>query len=137
MIEYIFFDTTLRDRFVRHAESLGLACALEDDAMGWTVGIPEPLEDALEEQLEAFYDSLQHDQAEQLAAEGELKRIAGVLFTLPDGTRRQVPLPTDTVLRLLEHFSMEEIETLFSAVATSALQDSTTPLCRALADATR
>lgn len=122
MIEYIFFEATLRNAFVEHAEGLGISCTLHEDPMGLVVAVPEDIAEDLEDALEECYDELQEEQAQLLAAEeGGLKRLAGFRFDLPDGQSRTVPLHPDIASRLLAEFSTEEIQTLFEAVARSAM----------------
>ncbi len=122
MIEYIFFEASLRSAFVEHAESLGIVCTLHDDTMGLVVAVPEDIAEDLEDALETRYDELQEAQAQLLTAEeGGLKRLAGIRFELPDGQSRMVPLHPDMASRLLAEFSPEEIQALFEAVAGSAM----------------
>lgn len=133
MMEYIFFDASLRDRFVEHANGLGVACNLQDDNMGWVVAVPEDLADALVEALEAHYDKLQEEQSDLMSqAEGGFKRLAGFQLVLPDGQTCMVPLQPDVANRLLSCFSFEEIQTLFDTVARSALNPKSRLLCEIL-----
>jgi len=135
MIEYIFFDATLQNKFVEYAGSMGIACTLQDDPMGLVVAVPEDIGEDLEDALEERYGLLQEEQSELLAQEeGGLKRLAGFRCTLPDGQSRMVPLQTDTANRLLSVFSLEEIQDLFAIVALSALSREEKPLCRMLAE---
>lgn len=133
MMEYIFFDANLRDRFVEHAKGLGVACELQDDNMGWVVAVPEDLADDSVESLEAHYDELQEEQSELMSqSEGGFKRLAGFQLVLPDGQTCMVPLQPDVANRLLSCFSFEEIQTLFDTVARSALDPKNRPLCEIL-----
>ncbi|MDO8990384.1 MAG: hypothetical protein Q7U91_12215 [Sideroxyarcus sp.] len=133
MIEYIFFDAALRDKFVAFAEQRGVPCTATDDSMGLEVAIPEDLPDELIDELEACYDSLQDEQAELSKDEGELKRLAGFRFNLPDGQSRMLPLQTEMASRLLASFSLEEIQGLFDAVAACTLNPGDERLCQVLA----
>jgi len=133
MMEYIFFDASLRDRFVDHARSLGVSCELPDDNMGWVVAVPEDLADSLTDSLEAHYDKLQEEQAGMLSrSEGGLKQLAGFQFVLPDGQTCTVPLQPDVANRLLSCFSLEEIQALFGTVARSTLNPGERHLCEIL-----
>ena len=133
MMEYIFFDAGLRDRFVEHAKGIGVACDLQDDNMGWVVAVPEDLADGLVESLEAHYDELQEEQSDLLSqSEGGFKQLAGVQLVLPDGQTCMVPLQPDVANRLLSCFSFEEVQALFDTVARSALNPKNRPLCEIL-----
>ncbi len=48
MIEYIFFDATLRDKFVSYVQQHGVSCNAIDDTMGMVVELPEDIADDLE-----------------------------------------------------------------------------------------
>ena len=89
MMEYIFFDANMRDKFVEYATGLGVACDSRDDNMGLVVAVPEDLDD----DLEARYDGLKDEQSELMSQmEGGLREIAGFKLALPDGQTRMVPL---------------------------------------------
>ncbi len=133
MMEYIFFDASLRDRFVELAKGLGVTCDLQDDSMGWVVAVPEDLADGLAESLEAHYDELQEEQSDLMSqSEGGFKRLAGFQLVLPDGQTCMVPLQPDVANRLLSCFSFEEIQALFDTVARSALNPKNRSLCEIL-----
>jgi hypothetical protein len=133
MNEYIFFDAGLRDKFVEHAQRLGVACELRDDMMGLIVAVPEDLTDDLVDSLEARYDALQDEQADLMSQmEGGLKKLAGFKLVLPDGQTSMVPLQPDMANRLLSCFSIEEIQVLFDTVARSALDPKDSHLCEIL-----
>ena len=133
MIEYIFFEAALRDKFVAFAEQRGVPCTSTDDSMGLEVAIPEELPDELLDELEARYDDLQVEQANLSKEDGGLNRLAGFRFNLPDGQSRMLPLPTEMANRLLANFSLEEIQGLFDAVADSTLNPNSEHLCQILA----
>lgn len=134
MIEYIFFDESLRDRFVERAASLGVQCTLQSDHMGMIVAVPEDIGEDIEDTLEAYYDELEREQSELLTHEvGGFNRIAGIYYKLPDGQARMVPLPAEIANRLLATFSMEEIQSIFETVADSALHPGEERLCKLLA----
>jgi len=133
MIEYIFFEAALRDKFVQFAEQRDVPCIASDDTMGLVVAIPEDLADELIDELEECYDALQDEQAALCKSEGDLKRLAGFRFNLPDGQSRMLPLQTEMANRLLANFSLEEIQGLFDAVADCTLNPNDEHLCKILA----
>jgi hypothetical protein len=133
MMEYIFFDANLRDRFVEHAKELGVACDLRDDNMGLVVAVPEDLADDLADKLEARYDELEKEQSRLMSqSEGGLKKLAGFKLVLPDGQTCTVPLQPDMANRLLSCFSFEEIQVLFDTVARNVLDPKDSHLCEIL-----
>lgn len=132
MMEYMFFDAGLRDRFVEHVRALGIACSLRGDPLGLIVELPEDLPEADEASIEACYETLQEEQSSMVdRSEGGLKKhLAGFRLELPDGRSCMVALPPDIANRLLNCFSLEEIQALFATVARNALQPQNTPLCQ-------
>ncbi len=133
MIEYIFFEAALRDKFVVFAEQRGVPCTASDDSMGLLVAIPEDISEELSDEIEEYYESLEDEQEALSKAEGDLNRLAGFNFTLPDGQQRMLPLPSEMANRLLAHFSMEEIQSLLNAVAERTLNPNSEHLCKILA----
>jgi len=133
MMEYIFFDANLRDKFVEYATGLGVLCDSRDDTMGLVVAVPEDMADDLVDNLEARYDELQDEQSELMSqSEGGLGKLAGFNLVLPDGQTCMVPLQPDIANRLLACFSFEEIQVLFDTVARSALDPKDSHLCEIL-----
>jgi hypothetical protein len=133
MIEYIFFDAALRDKFVAFAEQRGVPCTSTNDSMGLLVAIPEDIPEVLSDDIEEYYESLENEQEDLSKANGDLNRLAGFNFTLPDGQQRMLPLPSDMANRLLECLSMEEIQGLLNAVAERTLNPNSEHLCKILA----
>ena len=133
MIEYIFFDATLRDKFLAFAEQRDVPCTASDDSMGLVVAIPEDIPEVLADEIEEYYEALEDEQEDLSRANGELNRLAGFNFTLPDGQSRLLPLPSDMANRLLAHFSMEEIQGLLNATAERTLNPNSDHLCKILA----
>ena len=134
MFEYIFFDAALRDKFVSHAKQLGVPCTATDDNMGLVVAIPEDLPEEVADKLEEYYDTLEDEQEGMSLAEGDVHRLAGFGFKLPDGQARLVPVSTDMANRLMANFTLEEIQGLLNDVARYALEPPNEHLCQILAE---
>jgi len=133
MNEYIFFDASLRDKFVDHAKKMGVACELRDDTMGLVIAVSEDLADDLVDSLETRYDELQDEQSDLMSRmEGGLGKLAGFKLVLPDGQTCMVPLQPDMANRLMSCFSFEEIQVLFDTVARSVLDPKDIHLCEIL-----
>jgi len=136
-LEYLFFDASLRDRFMRFAADRGLPCATREDGVeGFVVELPEDLDDELEDALEEAYESLMDEQMALAEADSALvsKRVAGVTVALPDGRSRVVRLPAPVARRLLEHFTPEEVHEIVTAIAVSLENPIDGPLCRSNPD---
>jgi hypothetical protein len=133
MIEYIFFDASLRDRFLAYAELRGVPCIAADDPMGMVVEIPEDIPDELSDEIESFYETLEREQEKISKADGDLNLLAGFRFNLPDGQSRMLPIEPDIANRLMSHFTLEEIQHLLDDVAHCTLFPNDEHLCKILA----
>jgi hypothetical protein len=133
MIEYIFFEAALRDKFVAFAEQRGVPCTASDDSMGLLVAIPEDISEEMSDEFEEYYEVLEDEQEDLSKTNGDLNRLAGFNFTLPDGQQRMLPLPSEMASRLLENFSLEEIQGLLNATAERTLNPNSEHLCKILA----
>jgi hypothetical protein len=134
MIEYIFFDATLRDKFLAFAEQRDVPCTASNDSMGLVVAIPEDIPEDVADSLEEYYETLEDEQEGMSLAEGDVRRLAGFGFKLPDGQARLVPVSTDMANRLMANFTLEEIQGLLNDVARYALEPSNEHLCQILAE---
>lgn len=132
MIEYIFFDPAVSDRFAASARELGVECSQRGDNMGYIVSLPEDLDETIEAGLEACYDELQAEQASlfDAAEEGQHRHLAGFRLELPDGQYGMVPLDPDLARRLMAEFTLDEIQDLFATVAKHALNPQDVPVCQ-------
>lgn len=133
MIEYIFFDADLRDKFVNYARQHGVPCNTVEDNLGLVVEVSEDIPEEMADKLEEFYEALEDEQTSMSKSEGDLKRLAGFRFTLPSGESRMLPLETDMANRLLVHFTLAEIQALFDSVARYTLEPNDEHLCHILA----
>lgn len=133
MIEYIFFDAALRDRFVAYAQQRSVPCTVTDDTMGLLVAIPEDIAEDLADEIEDFYETLEEAQEDLSKAEGDLNRLAGFRFNLPDGQSRLLPVEPEIANRLLANFSLQEIQDLLQDVAHCTLFPDNEHLCKILA----
>ncbi len=132
-LEYMFFDETLRDRFVGFLAERGIASrARHDEIEGFVVELDGELADADVERIEAEYETLMDEQ--MILAESKegwvSHRVAGVTVALDDGRSCMVRLPGALARRLLEHFTAEEVHDLVQAIARNVENPLEGPLCR-------
>lgn len=131
--EYMFFDETLRDRFVDFTSARGIVSAVrKDEIAGYVVELPDGLTDSLQEEVEDEYDAIMDEQMLLAESDEELvsHHVAGVMVTLADGTTRAVRIPPPIARRLFEHFSPDEIHEIATAIAQSVENQVDGPLCR-------
>jgi hypothetical protein len=133
MNEYILFDAGLRDRFLEFIAARGIVGEVRSDPIeGFVVALPDDLADDVEEAIEDEYATLMAEQVSLIESAGEDsgRALMRVTATLADGSSRVVQLPADYGRRLFEHFSVEEIHELVSAIARSVMNPVEGPMCR-------
>ncbi|MBZ0092918.1 MAG: hypothetical protein K8F27_11960 [Sulfuricellaceae bacterium] len=132
MLEYIFFDEELCERFARYAGGLGVACQSRADALGMVVAVAEDLAEDLDEKLEQFYEQLQQEQSAiaDSSAGGLKVHAAGIRATLPGGRSCMIKLEADMANRLLSCFTLDEVQELVSIIARSVENPDEKPICR-------
>ncbi len=131
-VEYIFFDTELRDRFAQFLSSQGLAFEARQDPMeGFLIELPVDPNDDMFETIEAQYQVLMDEQLVQAGAQPELvsQQVASVNITRLDGSACAVRLPATIARSLFEHFSPDEVHALVTAIAQSLDNPVDAPLC--------
>jgi hypothetical protein len=132
MLDYVLFDEILCRRFCEAAAARGLACEVEDDPMdGYVIHVDGAIDDDAAAALETLYDelmTLQQAMVENADAEGGLTVMA-IDVMLADGEARSIRLPADFARRLHEHFEVDEIRALVTAIAQQTLTPDIAPLC--------
>lgn len=133
--EYVFFDAALRDRFIAFASQLGIPSTVQpDNIAGFVVELPDGLDDAEQEAVDAEYEAIMD--AQTLAAESDAELVShhatAVTVRLGDGSTRSIRIPPPIARRLFEHFSAEEIHDIASAIAQALEAPTDLPLCRKL-----
>jgi hypothetical protein len=130
MLEYVFFDEGIRNKFVEFLRERSVEVECSDEE-GCIAAIPEDLDDALADDIDACYEMLLQETAE-LLEQGEHameKNVAGVTFQLSDGTPCTVRLDPDLVARILNCISMEEFRDMVQLIATGVENPDNRPLC--------
>lgn len=131
--DYVFFNETLRDRFVRFASGHGISSTVrKDEIEGYVVELPDGLADAMQETVDDEYESLMDEQMLLAESNDEMvsNRVASVTVALADGRSRVVRLPAPVARRLFEQFAPEEVHEIVSAIVQSLENPIDGPLCR-------
>jgi hypothetical protein len=132
MLEYIFFDERPWRQFIDYLESLGLQPTYSSGDQGWLVALPEDLDDALDEKVEAYYDRmLEMNESLVAEAEGDAHvHTAGVNVTLADGRVVQAAIDPKLMQRLLAAVTPEELGDLVNAIADAVENPDERPFCQ-------
>lgn len=130
MLEYIFFDISLRGKFVEYLRARGVEAELSDND-GFLVSIADDLDDELSDGIDAYYEVLLQENAALLEGteDGLEKSAAGVRVQLADGTPCMVRLDPDLMARLLGCLGLEELRDMVQAIAEQVEDPDDRPLC--------
>ncbi|WJW76122.1 hypothetical protein QVG61_03240 [Thiohalobacter sp. IOR34] len=130
MLEYAFFDTGLRERFVRFVRGRGIDCQLADDGREvLLVRIADDIDETHADEIDGCYDRLLGEQAGLFEDELE-KSVAGIRIQLGDGRPCTVRFRPDLLSRALECLSLEEFQELLQAVVRAVENPDDGPICR-------
>lgn len=130
MLEYIFFDEGLRDKFVEFVSAKGVECHCSDDK-DLIVAVSEDLDDEVSDTIEDYYDLLLKEN-ENLLEETEdalEAHAAGVQVRLQDGSSLMIRVDPEVLGRLLNELSLEELSDFMQEVAEQVEKRDDRPLC--------
>lgn len=125
MLDFLFFDRTLAQKFAQQAQQLGGEVKVESVSAGEAVeaGVQvrvrqASLSESAISQLDEVYDQLFFvEQAELIEAGGSVADACGVQLQLSSGDFTTVMMPPEEMNRLLSVFSPEEVQALFARIA--------------------
>lgn len=131
MLEYLFFDAAIRDKFVAFLEEHKVEFRLNDDDESLIAEVPEDLDEELADAIDECYEKLLQETAELLEQTDDAmeKNVAGVQVQLGDGTICTVRLDPDLVGRILNCISMAELRDMVQEVALWVERRDNSPLC--------
>lgn len=127
MLEYVFFDEGIRDKFMEQLRQKGVVVSCDE----LIVEVPEDLDGTLADEVDHLYEMLLQETAE-LMEEGDdalEKNVMGVHVALEDGTACTIRLDPELVARVLNCISMEELRDMAQAIAEGVQNPDNRPLC--------
>lgn len=131
MMEYIFFNAELAERFAGFARLIGARCEERSDSMGLVVAVPEDINEELSNRLETYYAHLLDEQAEMVEeTEPDLKHTAAINITLADGRPCAIRIEPAMMNRLMSCLSIDEIHQLATTIARSVENPDNRSLCQ-------
>ncbi|NPA71929.1 MAG: hypothetical protein GXO35_03755 [Gammaproteobacteria bacterium] len=138
LMEYVFFDLSLAERFKAYCESLEVAATLKSDVTysdipEFTVSIADDLAEAQTEKIEELYAELLFgEQASMIEGNDEQGAVAdacGVQVQLASGIYTTVAIHPETMNKILSVLSIGELQTFLSQVAEDIENPKTGPIC--------
>ena len=131
MMEYIFFNAELAERFAEFARLIGAGCEERSDNLGLVVAVPEDLDEELDNRLDTYYAHLLDEQAEMVEkSEPDLKHTTAINITLADGRPCAIRIEPAMMNRLMSCLSIDEIHELATSIARNVENPDNRPLCQ-------
>lgn len=129
MIDYIFFDDGLMNRFTSFLRQRGVEH--ETDTAGKLVQLPEDLDDDLLTTIEDEYDLLLSETEQLLEETGDAleKNLAAVRVELSSGQACNIKFSPDILGRLLQVMSVDELQEMVQNIARAVENPSDKPIC--------
>lgn len=131
MLEYVFFDESIRAKFADFLRDKDVAFRLTDEEGACIAEVPEDLDDALGDEIDYCYEKLLQETAELIEGTDDAleKNVAGVQVALGDGSACTIRLDPDLLARVLNCISMEELRDMAQAIAEGVENPDNRPLC--------
>jgi len=131
MLEYLFFHKPQLEQFIEFLNRHVVDYRVEDHEVGYTVGVPEGIDDETGDAVDHEYERLLQAQGALAAAEegGLVQDVAGVGITLADGTPCTLRIDPELMSRMLDAISLEELRDLMQSIASQMENPDNRPLC--------
>ncbi len=133
MLEFVFFNAQPRARFADFLHSRGLAATVSDDDQTYLVAIPEDIDDAVLEEIEAYYDEMMTIDRELFegAADDDEQghHTAGVVLNLASGEMVYAEVDPLLLGRIMEVLTPQEFGLVVNAIVDAVEHPDARPLC--------
>lgn len=130
MLEYVFFEDSIRDKFVTFLAERKVEHRLNDEDE-LLVEVDEDIDDSTGDAIDLYFETLLQETAEMLEQGDDAleKNVAGVQVQLADGAICTIRLDPDLVGRVLGCISMAEFRDMVQEVARWVELKDNSPLC--------
>ena len=135
MLEYLFFNQPVADKFIAYLKGKNLAWEQKNDPMLESIVIetPEEIEDDLWDELDDFHESLGAEDQKLLEAElanDETEtNAAGIYIQLANGKQTVAQINPDVMNRMLDVISMDEFNDFIETIVSSVEKPDDAPIC--------
>ncbi len=133
MLEFVFFNAQPRARFADFLHSRGLAVTVNDDDQTYLVAIPEDIDDALLDEIEAYYDEMMAIDRELFEGaadgDGQGQHTAGVVLNLASGETVYAEVDPLLLGRIMEVLTPQEFGLVVNAIVDAVEHPDARPLC--------
>ncbi len=134
MLEYLFFNQEIADKFIVFLDKKGLKWVQENDPMLDSIVIKtsEEIEDDLWDELDDYHDELgpQDQQLLEDNLDDETEtNAAGIYIQLTGGGQTVAQINPDVMNRMLDVISMDEFNQFVETIVSSVENPDDSPIC--------
>ena len=137
MLDYIFFDAKLSNKFKDHLTKVGIEFKVENDesfgsVQGEIVFIADETNDDVLDELQVLYDELQEalEQILEQNGDGLMMNAAGMQTQLKDGTMCTLRVEPTIVTRILTILEFDELQAFIDNIARSVEEPDSGHFCK-------
>ncbi len=135
MLEYLFFNQEIADKFIAYLENKKLTWTQEVDPMLGSIVVrtPEDIADELWDELDDYHESLGVDDQKLLEAELDDEtetNAAGIYIQLAGGNQTVAKINPDVMNRMLDVISMDEFNEFVETIVSSVENPDDSPICK-------
>lgn len=136
MLEYLFFNQIIANKFIDFLKSKDLQWELKKDKMleSFVVETPEEIDDDLWDELDDFHELLSNE--DQKLLEDALEdtddetNAAGIYIQLGNGKQTVAQINPDIMNRMLSVITMDEFNELIETIVSSVENPDDSPICK-------
>ena len=135
MLDYLFFNQPVADKFIDFLKAKNLTWKLEKDEMldSIIVKTPEDIDDDLWDEIDDFHESLgDEDQTlseAALAGTEEETNAAGIYIQLANGEQTVAQINPEIMNKMLGVISMDEFNEFIETIVSSVESPDDSPIC--------
>ena len=131
MLDFVFFDPCRRRQFVDFVQSRGLAVQQGEDDESFGAALPDDLDDALLDAIEARYAELVALDRSRSEADAALagEHTAGVVVNLASGGTVYAQVDPLLIARITEVLTPQEFGEVIEAIVDAVEHPDPRPLC--------
>ena len=136
MLEYLFFNQPIADRFIQFLETKGLQWTQENDPMLDSIVIKtsEDIDDSLWDEMDDYHESLgPEDQKmleDALVDSDTETNAAGIYIQLSNGEQTVAQIDPAVMNRMLDVISMDEFNAFVETIVSSVEKPDDSPICK-------
>jgi len=134
MLEFVFFDPRPRRQFAEFLRRHRIPVTELDEDEAFGIAIPEEVDDALLEEIEAQYDELMAMDRELFEADADAaekgRQAAGVVLNLVSGATVYAQVDPLLLGRIMEVLTPQEFGEVVNAIVDAVEHPDARPLCQ-------